>query len=53
MFFLVFVLLFIVKRPVKNQEGEAGALQPPRFLLKLTIYQLKMIVKRKSSKKNI
>ena len=63
MFFLEFILPFIANRLVETGGrgwgqgggGGLGGLQPPRFLLKFTVYKLKMIVKRKetSSKKNI
>ena len=37
----------------RNQEGWGGSAATPRFLLKLTFYQLTMIAKRKKEPKNI
>ena len=43
------VIFVDLNRPVVN-EGSGGGLLPPIFLLKLTFYQLTIIVKKKARK---
>ena len=47
---------YLLFRPVEIGGGKGGGvcgMQPPRFLLKLTIYQLTMIMKRKKEQNNV